>query len=119
LATVLSGLEPAIAIALACIPLLRPLFKRQQSEHGSSQYYGAGRTSKSFSKKGGFSDSRSLDILDDNSSGVQLRPMKAEHNVQVSTSSDGRDEDVGTTRDPKAITIDTSWEVRSDKSRAV
>ena len=29
LTTASSGLEPAVAIALACIPLLRPLHKRQ------------------------------------------------------------------------------------------
>ncbi|KAH7040869.1 uncharacterized protein B0I36DRAFT_358110 [Microdochium trichocladiopsis] len=39
MATVFSGLEPAIAIALACVPYLRPLFPRTSSaEYGSQQY---------------------------------------------------------------------------------
>jgi hypothetical protein len=108
LATVLSGLEPAIAIALASIQLLRPLCKRQRPGHGASQYYDASKTSVPFSKKGSLSNSRSLDVLDDDSSEVQLRPVRAEHDVQVSTPLDDRDGDVGTVRVPNAITIDTS-----------
>lgn len=52
LATILSGLEPAVAIGLACIPLMRPLFSRRQKP--SLESHGTDHTYSSNSKSGGF-----------------------------------------------------------------
>jgi hypothetical protein len=103
LATVLSGLEPAVAIALACIPLLRPLYKSRPSTHSASQYT---EDSTTLTKKGRKSR---FDTLNDNSSEIQLQPVKPEHEV-----SDTRSERSFSMVDPGGITIDRKWEVRTD-----
>lgn len=97
LATLLSGLEPAVAIALACIPLMRPLLGHRGNATPSRtgyDYSGSG-TSGLYSGKKGRSPagSRAMntftelgDDADDgsNSSVVQLQPMKVGgHEVRV------------------------------------
>lgn len=116
LATILSGLEPAIAIVLACIPLLRPLYKGRRSDSDTSQHYGSGNTSGLFSKKSNIKDDYSLTVLDDDSSEIQLQPIKTEHNVRVLAAPDSRMGNVDTVRSPKAILVDTRWEVKSDQN---
>jgi hypothetical protein len=108
LATILSGLEPAVAIALACIPLLRPLYKSRSSGHGASQYT---EDNTGLTKKGRKS---CFDTLNDNSSEIQLQPVKPDHQVKVSAMSDGRSERSLSMVDPGGITIDRKWEVRTD-----
>jgi hypothetical protein len=108
LATILSGLEPAVAIALACIPLLRPLYKSRSSGHGASQYT---EDNTGLAKKGRKSR---FDTLNDNSSEIQLQPVKPDHQVKVSAMSDGRSERSLSMVDPGGITIDRKWEVRTD-----
>ncbi|KAF1942905.1 hypothetical protein EJ02DRAFT_421705 [Clathrospora elynae] len=57
LATILSGIEPALEIALACIPLMRPLFKtRPRTNDGSGYQYSSSRRTSLFSKKGSRSE---------------------------------------------------------------
>lgn len=120
LATILSGLEPAVAIVLACIPLLRPLYKSRRSDDDTSYYHGSGKTSglSSSAKKGSVAQEHTLSALDSNSSEIQLRPVKPEHDVQVSAAPDGQDEAHFTLKDRSGITVDTRWEVRSDESGA-
>lgn len=121
LATILSGLEPAIAIALACLPLLRPLLGRKNSGKNASTYgYGSSTGSGLHSKKATRSGSRPFTELDedhednpdsDGSSQIQLQPVKPPYEVKVSPRS-------GTTRskslasvNTQAILVKTSWEV--------
>jgi hypothetical protein len=92
LATILFGLEPAVAIALACIPLTRPLFRKSRKNTHSSYQYGSSRQISLFSKKG--SETHGLDptatfseLVDNNdaSSQVELQPIKPSHMVRVSS----------------------------------
>lgn len=114
LATILSGLEPAVAIALSCTPLLRPLFKTRRNKTYMPQYYGSSASTKMFSKERTKRDKHLFDTLDDNSSEIQLQPFKAVHNVRVSATPDGRGKSPLTTTATNAITVDTRWEVGSD-----
>lgn len=72
LATLLSGLEPSVAIVLACIPLLRPLFgpSRKLRENSAGYPYRSGAYasaggSELLSKKGGIMVNRDFQVLDD------------------------------------------------------
>jgi hypothetical protein len=92
--TLLSGLEPAVAIALACLPLLRPLLGRRK-KHGNTKTgydYGSNSGSALYSKQGIRSASRGpfAELEDgevddnDNSSEVQLQPVKPIREVNIS-----------------------------------
>lgn len=92
LATVLSGIEPAVSIALACLPLLRPLLGRRKK--GSTKGYDYGSSGGSglyHSKQGVRSASRPFAELDDegddndNSSEVQLQPIKPVRRVNIAS----------------------------------
>lgn len=114
LATILSGLEPAVAIVLACIPLLRPLYKTRRSDNDTSQYYGSSGGSELFSK-GSKNEGHPFDTLNDDSSEIQLQPVKPDHTVRVSATPDDRScTSPFETKQYNAITVDTRWEVRSD-----
>jgi hypothetical protein len=80
LATLLSGLEPAVAIVLACVPLMRPLFGRSLKSNSSG--YNSGNNSvglhskqRSANKKPEGTFSELVDDVDD-SSQVRLQPIK-------------------------------------------
>lgn len=82
LANIFSGLEPSIAVVLACIPVLRPLLGRSaHSPQASAQHYGHSGISadRNLSKNGMF------EPLGDNGSEHQLRPVqvKTENSVGV------------------------------------
>lgn len=111
LATILSGLEPAVAIALACIPLLRPLYKSRTTEISLSRYYGSSEASEFLSKKGSKYNNRPFDALDDE---IQLQPVQPIHNVKVTATVDTGSKNLLAMTKPNAITIDTRWEVRAD-----
>ncbi|KAF1837686.1 hypothetical protein BDW02DRAFT_490820 [Decorospora gaudefroyi] len=123
LATILSGLEPAVAIVLACIPLLRPLFGGK-SRHDDLPYnkYGSGKRASLFSKKGS-SGSHGHDptatfseLVDDNdtSSEIRLQPIKPVQMVRVSSSDDRPKDLFPSTTDNYTITVEKKWEVRRD-----
>jgi hypothetical protein len=92
LATILSGLEPAVAIVLACIPLMRPLYGKSKKTMHSSFEYSSSRQTSLFSKKG--SRTHHLDptatfseLLDNNdaSSQIELQPIKTCQMARVSS----------------------------------
>ncbi|RYN15881.1 hypothetical protein AA0119_g12802 [Alternaria tenuissima] len=121
LATILSGLEPAVAIALACIPLMRPLFGKPRKTTHSSYQYGSSRQTSLFSKKG--SETHGLDptatfseLVDNNdtSSQVELQPIKPSHMVRVSSVYEHQKQQVPASPD-HAIAVERKWEVRSKK----
>ncbi|RYN43824.1 hypothetical protein AA0112_g238 [Alternaria arborescens] len=119
LATILSGLEPAVAIVLACIPLMRPLFSNTRNAANSSFSYGSSTHTSLFSKKGG--RAHGLDptatfseLMDDNdaSSQIELQPIKASQIVRVSSVC-GHHKQVPANPN-YAITVERRWEVRRD-----
>jgi hypothetical protein len=92
LATILSGLEPSVAIALACIPLMRPLFRRTESGGCRSiQGYRSDKSSGVFSAKksrgAGRYQGSFIETVDDNddSSEVHLQPIKPAYSVGILT----------------------------------
>lgn len=84
LTTILSGMEPAIAIVLACVPLMRPIFKKFSSRVDSSRSgYTTGELSGGYTKQKGGSYKHSRDITqlleddndNDDNSQIQLQPV--------------------------------------------
>lgn len=78
LATVFTGIEPAVALSLACVPFLRPLIRgRKLVTNTDSQYYA--NSSNLRSKDLASSGSRApFKELNDDSSEIQLRPMEGD-----------------------------------------
>jgi hypothetical protein len=111
LATILSGLEPAVAIALACIPLMRPLLGRKSTNVNDSRYkYDSSKMSKIYSKKAGRDTSNTFsELVDDNdaSSEVQLQPMNAPPAARESILQHGQ----LPPQKNQDIVVKTSWEV--------
>jgi hypothetical protein len=117
LATILSGLEPSIAIALACVPLLRPLFGSRGARAKSSQYhYGSGGDSGLYSKNSRRGVVELHDI--DDGSEVELEPRKPTEDVKVRSStwidSSGAGSQPSEVDISQNITVQKRWEVRSD-----
>jgi hypothetical protein len=110
LATILSGLEPSVAIALVCVPLLRTLFIRSAQSKQSGYDYGASGSSELYASRDKRSATRPFDPLNDDCSEVQLQPMDHRHSSQVETSVAGKSDEAykGT------ITVEKRWEVRTE-----
>jgi len=81
LATILTGMEPSIALSLACIPFLRPLVRR--SAFGSSGP-DSGYSSHALGSKVA-AGSRPFKEISDDSSEVQLQPMGSENGFKCDT----------------------------------
>lgn len=117
LATILSGLEPSIAIALACVPLLRPLFGSRSSRAKGSHYqYGSGGDSGLYSKN----SRRGAVELHDNDDGseVELEPRRPAETAKVRSSTWVEGSGESSLQDDccsaQNITVQKRWEVRSD-----
>lgn len=117
-ATLFSGIEPAVAIAMACIPLLRPLFKRGGSQSNSG-YSGTTWSAKADSQAAesrtrrmgrASSPGNLFQELDDDSSEIQLRPFNVKQDVTV-TAAEGSKQQHGRSG---FITVEKEWEVRSE-----
>lgn len=120
LTTILSGMEPAIAIVLACVPLMRPIFKKSSSRVDSSRSgYDTGELSGGYTKQKGGSRKHSGGITelfedddDDDGSQIQLQP--------VDVSKAGISTILHDTEGPamsyysRAITVKKSWAVNSE-----
>lgn len=109
LATILTGMEPSIALSLACIPFLRPLVKRGVlGSTGTDSRY-ASRTLGSKGPAG----SRPFKEISDDSSEVQLQPMgsdnfKYEAEVSREEGPKGHKQPSGSTG---AILVSKQWTV--------
>jgi hypothetical protein len=81
LANIFSGLEPSLAVILACVPLLRPLLGRAggDSNINATPYQASGPSGR------GKINTDQFDPLDDDSSHVQLNPVDGKHHVDTST----------------------------------
>jgi len=114
LATILTGIEPAVALSLACIPFLRPLVSGNgiRSTGTDSRY--ASRTLGSKNPTG--SGSRPFkEVTGDDSSEVQLRPLgsdsfKYEADVSREGGSVGPAQPKGT---GGAILVSKGWNIVS------
>lgn len=119
LATILSGLEPAVAIVLACIPLMRPLFgRKEQSKNNSAYDYNSNKSSGIYSRKGNRSAGHNpltfTELEDDNddSSEIHLQPTKTVQNVTVSTEPVDCGRGSLAALPGQAITVERQWEVQ-------
>jgi hypothetical protein len=121
LTTILSGMEPAIAIVLACVPLLRPIFKKFSSRVDSSgSGYNTGELSRGYIKQKGGSREHSGDIPelfeddddDDDDSQIQLQPVDISK-AGISTISHDT-EGPAMPHYSRAITVKKSWAVNSE-----
>lgn len=131
LATLLSGLEPAVAIVLACIPLLRPLFVRSRHNLDSGYQYGSssGKHISFLSKRGGGSGALShgldptatfselVDHQTNNSSQIELRPVEGIQRVCISSDEERGKEERGKMMakggvSPRTISVERMWEVK-------
>lgn len=119
LANIFSGLEPSIAVVLACVPLLRPLFGRAKySNTGTAHYVENSGMSKSGERP--IQQGRHFEPLSDDSSQYQLRPVGNKFEVDVSASdrvnpaehsdSDGEN--------GRGITVKQEWKISGHAPRS-
>ena len=113
LVTLLSGLEPSVALALACVPLLRPLVRTRRLKGTHSSQYGSSGGSQTLSRVGGKrGDSRHFDQLDDDSSEVELQPVKSIREDRTGMASEKHN-----TSNKQVITVERRIEISSDIDR--
>jgi hypothetical protein len=124
-ATILTGVEPAVALSLACVPFLRPLLRRAglagKSQSDDSQY-ASGVTGRSNGPSASAS-SRAFKELSDDSSEIQLRPMAGDslkYEAEVEVAHSGQQPDQKQQQPPPsaghtggAILVDRRWDVVS------
>ena len=75
LSTIFTGIEPSVALSLACVPFLRPLIRGKKGKGtgtDNSQYASSTLRNTGLSETG---RSRGFKELHDDSSEIQLRPM--------------------------------------------
>ncbi|KAM0611017.1 hypothetical protein D7B24_006128 [Verticillium nonalfalfae] len=110
-ATLLSGLEPSVALALACVPFLRPLFGSvfSSSQKGSS-YANVKPKTESYKKGSKRSESRDFEELQDDASEIQLRPVMPVRDTLVVSDRTAASRSL---KDLKGdgITVERQWEV--------
>jgi len=123
-ANIFSGLEPSMAVILACIPLLRPLLGRTAFSSGSGGATGEanGRLTPSNgldSKLTAEDLKRPFEPLDDDSSQYRLRPLGPKHQAEasaaiktmsVNSSAEESDLEEREARD-RGIKVKSQWEV--------
>jgi hypothetical protein len=119
-ATILSGLEPAVAIVLACIPLMRPLFGKARRDFDSGYQYSSGKQTTFMAKKGcdlhGLDPTATFSELFDgtnNSSQIELRPVEGIQRVCIS-SDEERHKQEKSVLFPHVISVERRWEVTSN-----
>ncbi|KAL2139585.1 hypothetical protein VTI28DRAFT_4957 [Corynascus sepedonium] len=109
LATIFTGIEPSIALSLACVPFLRPLLRRGNklmSTGHDSQYASGGSTLRS---RQGLS-SRPFKELNDDSSETQLQPLGPDSlKYEAEVSNQGPRQPVNTSGG--AIVVNKQWNV--------
>ncbi|KAF2030826.1 hypothetical protein EK21DRAFT_64618 [Setomelanomma holmii] len=119
LATVLSSIEPSVAIILACIPLIGPLWVRSRSDVMSSGYeYESSKKSQTYSNRAKTRDQHRIDDVDDSASDIQLRPVSPDYSTKTLT----RTHETKKTRrsshiagpGPGTITVERRWEVNTE-----
>lgn len=121
LATILSGLEPAVAIALSCIPLLRPLVARRNASRSRAEYiYNNSSVSPYSSKRKGRTTKKDglsifTDIDNDNSSEVHLQPIAHAHSTDVVDAARQQERRKSMPLPPRTILVERRWEIQREQ----
>lgn len=107
---IFSGLEPCLAVTLACVPVLQPLgrFILGRTRTGSSGL-SSGKTN---------SKSSNFKQLNDNSSQHQLRPLGPKHAADVRANQHSSGSDLGSDVDERSdnkggVVVKQEWSVAS------
>lgn len=113
-ANIFSGLEPSIAVIIACVPLMRPLFGRSEySKDGSGQYVQESGMSRSEHRVN--KDDRDFEPLSDDSSQYRLRPMGTKFQAGVTVEERGvrppGSSDTSDAEEAARITVRQEWNV--------
>jgi hypothetical protein len=116
LATIFTGIEPAVALSLACVPFLRPLTRNRNHPSASSD-------SPYASSKGGMSKDRSgnhrraFKALDDDSSEIQLQPLGSDSLKYEAEVSPGREPPASLSGESAAgaIFVKKDWDVATGR----
>lgn len=113
-ANIFSGLEPSVAVILACVPLMRPLLGRTRFASEPSRTYGSNQPSKAIELESGSDIKGPFESLKDDSSQYRLRPTGAKHYADAQTakrpaSSDQVSSDLE--GDVAGIKVKQQWEV--------
>ncbi|KAL8330144.1 hypothetical protein RB597_005452 [Gaeumannomyces tritici] len=105
LATLLSGVEPSVALTLACVPLLRPLWRGGRSSDGSTGASGSGYKRSGEGSGLGFG-----------SKGSKKHRQPGLETLAMTTSDDSSDLQLQPLDDkvpgPQFIKLEKQWEVR-------
>lgn len=117
-ANIFSGLEPSVAVILACIPLMRPLLGRTRfASEGPSRTYGSINPSKAIELESGNDVKRPFEPLSDDSSQYKLRPTGPKHYADVQTGKRPESSGQGSSdleADVEGITVKQQWKVKVD-----
>ncbi|KAJ9144960.1 hypothetical protein NKR23_g5658 [Pleurostoma richardsiae] len=116
-ANISSGLEPAVAVTLACVPLLRPLPGRGKfSSSGTSNYASFGG-----SKRNGGCETRNAapGPISDDSSQYRLRSLSPKYDVEITVSgktdsSGGRSSELEA-EERRGITARSEWAIAEER----
>lgn len=110
LATIFTGIEPSIALSLACVPFLRPLIRGKNVSTGTnSQYTNSNLRSKDLTGSG----NRAFKELNDDSSEIQLQPMGSDQlKYEAEVVQDGQKQGEGA-KSGGAILVKKGWDVVS------
>ncbi|CCC06237.1 hypothetical protein SMACR_00454 [Sordaria macrospora] len=116
-ANIFSGLEPSVAVILACIPLMRPLLGRTRFASEGSRTYGSANPSKAIEFESGNDVKGPFEPLSDTSSQYRLRPTGPKHYADVQTAK--RAESIGQgssdlEADVEGIVVKQQWKVNVD-----
>ena len=116
---IFSGLEPCLAVTLACVPVLRPLLGKMKSTVSGSALSSGKLSSGKFNSK-----NNKFEPLNDDSSQYQLRPVGPKH--VASARAQQRSSWSGHSSDPEATTangapgnvvVEQEWKVAAERRR--
>jgi hypothetical protein len=113
-ANIFSGLEPSVAVILACVPLLRPLLGRSKYSSDGTAGYTSGSATPSKALELETGDGRPFQPLGDDSSQYRLRPLGPKHHAEVQTVKSGPNSRSSSDIDldgPEGIVVQSQWKV--------
>jgi hypothetical protein len=117
-ANIFSGLEPSVAVILACIPLLRPLLGRTKFSSNGTGGYGSGSATPSKALELETGDGRPFKPLGDDSSQYRLRPLGPKHHAEIQTTKSNANSQSSSDLDvdgPEGIVVRSQWDVATTK----
>lgn len=117
-ANIFSGMEPSVAVTLACIPLLRPLLGRSKYSNDGTARYATGSATPSKALELETGDGRPFQALNDDSSQYRLRPLGPKHLAEVrSTANKSTSSGRGSSdSEPGGITVRAEWDVSTGRA---